>query len=199
MTSGPAQSSWRNLPNALTALRILGSPVLIALALGGHGSWLGFATCLLVLTEWLDGFLARRLHVTSALGARLDTVADGIFYGSLLAALVVLRPTLVRHEWVWVACAVVSYGLSWIASWFKFRCLPSYHTWAAKGAWVVVGAGMVSLVTGWSAWPFRIAMTCVVLTNLEAIAITRQLRACQVDIPSWWHLRKREPDSRVGL
>jgi len=144
----------------------------------------------MVFTEWFDGFLARRLRATSALGARLDTIADAVFYSSLLAAIVILRPVLIGLETIWIAAAVTSYALSWLASWVKFKCLPSYHTWAAKGVWVVVGVGTVCLVADGSPWPFRAAMFCIVLTNLEAICITIILPECKVDIPTFWHARR---------
>ena len=185
------------LPNVITTVRIVGSPCLIVLALTGHSYWLGGLTVFLVFTEWFDGFLARRLRATSALGARLDTIADAIFYSSLLAAIVILRPILIGREAIWIATAVTSYSLSWLASWVKFKRLPSYHTWAAKGVWVVVGIGTVCLIAKGSPWPFRAAMICVALTNLEAICITFLLPKCKVDIPTFRHAsRERFHSSR---
>ena len=158
------------------------------LALGEQLWWLGFLAIILIFTEWLDGFLARGWFGESATGARLDTIADALFYSSLLVAVAILNPTIVRDEASWIAGAAGSYLCSWLASWVKFRCLPSYHTWAAKAVWLVVGAGILCLLVRWSAWPFRIAMICVVLTNLEAIAITFVLSKCRVNVPSAWHL-----------
>ena len=68
-------AGWFTLPNAITAVRIIGSPVLIVLGLLQLPWWLAILTGILVFTEWLDGFLARQLHVESAMGARLDTIA----------------------------------------------------------------------------------------------------------------------------
>jgi phosphatidylglycerophosphate synthase len=167
---------------------MIGSPGLVLLALFGQPSWVGFLAAFLVLTEWLDGFLARRLHEVSMTGARLDTVADALFYLSLLAAVALLSPTMTGQESLWIAVATASYLCSWLASWIKFRRLPSYHTWAAKGVWLVVGTGILCLLAGWSPWPFRIATICVVLTNLEAIAITLVLSACKVNVSSVWHV-----------
>jgi CDP-diacylglycerol--glycerol-3-phosphate 3-phosphatidyltransferase len=167
------------------------------LALIGQPLWLGIWAIILVFTEWLDGFLARGLNGESVTGARLDTIADALFYSSLLAAVFVLNPTLIRDEAIWIAAAAGSYLCSWLASWIKFRRLPSYHTWAAKGAWLVVGAGILCLLVGWSVWPFRVAMNCVVLTNLEAIVITLILSKCRVNVPSAWHvLRTRKRSQR---
>ncbi len=182
--------SWQRLPNLITCLRIMGSPALIVLAWLGQPFWLGVLTFLLVLTEWLDGFLARRLAAESPLGARLDTVADALFYSSLLLAVAAMRPNVMAREAAWIAAAIASYLCSWLASWIKFRRLPSYHTWAAKAAWVVVGLGIVNLLAGWAAWPFRVAMLCVVIANLEAVAITTVISESRVDVPFFWHARR---------
>jgi CDP-diacylglycerol--glycerol-3-phosphate 3-phosphatidyltransferase len=179
------------ISNAITALRIVGSPVLVLLALNQQLQWVALALALLVLTEWLDGFLARSLHQESALGARLDTIADISFYGSLLAALVLLFPNTMRREAVWIAAAVGSYLLSWLVALLKFGKMPSYHTWAAKSAWIVVGVGTVALVTGWAGWPFRLAMVMVLLANVEAVAITLALQEPRVNVPTFWHVKRR--------
>jgi CDP-diacylglycerol--glycerol-3-phosphate 3-phosphatidyltransferase len=187
-----------NWPNLITWLRIVGSPCLLVLALLGQPLWLLVGAVILVCTEWLDGFLARRLQAGSAAGARLDTVADTAFYTSLLCAVCILNPTLVRDEMIWIAAAAGSYLCSCLASWIKFRWLPSYHTWAAKSGWFVVGAGTICLLAGWAAWPFRAAMVCVVLTNLEAVAITLVLPSPRVDVPSLWHALRTARGSREG-
>jgi phosphatidylglycerophosphate synthase len=183
--------SWLTPPNLVTCLRIIGSPGMVLLALMGERFGFGVLAVALVITEWLDGFLARGLHAESALGARLDTVADSLFCLSLLVALVVFEPALIAHEAYWIVAATLSYLCSCLASLIKFRCLPSYHTWAAKGVWIIMAAGVVSLLAEWSAWPLRIGMVCVVLTNLEATAITLWLNECNVNVPSFWHAWRR--------
>ncbi len=184
------------LPNIITSVRIVASPGLILLALADQPIWLIVLAVFLVFTEWLDGYLARRMHTTSELGARLDTVADAVFYSSMLVATVLFRPNLMLRESAWMSAAVGSYAINWIASWIKFRRLPSYHTWAAKGVWGIVGLGIISLLSGFNPWPFRIAMICVLLTNLEAICITLTLTESKVDVPFWWHIRNAQSPSK---
>jgi cardiolipin synthase len=68
------------LPNLLSLLRLLGVPVFLWLVLGPEAD--GWALLLLALsgvTDYLDGFLARRLQQTSALGQVLDPVADRLY------------------------------------------------------------------------------------------------------------------------
>ncbi len=68
-----------NIPNALTFFRILLIPVLVALYLLPF-AWSNTAVTAVFLaaglSDWLDGYLARRLKQDSKFGAFLDPVAD---------------------------------------------------------------------------------------------------------------------------
>ena len=81
-----------NLPTLLTWARIVAIPLIVGvfhLPLGEPDRNL-FATVLFIvvaLTDWADGYLARRLNMTSSFGAFLDPVADKFL---VCAALIVL-------------------------------------------------------------------------------------------------------------
>jgi cardiolipin synthase (CMP-forming) len=75
----------KQLPNLLTAARLLAAPyILYLLWTGGYRTalvWFSIAS----FTDVLDGLLARRLRVTSKIGALLDPVADkALLSGSFL-------------------------------------------------------------------------------------------------------------------
>lgn len=79
-----------NLPNIVTAARIALIPifaVIYVLAAAGH--WLAallFAAA--AFTDWLDGYLARRLDQTTPFGAFLDPVADKLIVVTALVLLI---------------------------------------------------------------------------------------------------------------
>ena len=96
-----------NIPNALTMMRIFLIPVLVLVF------YLPFANHLLVaaiifavaaITDWLDGYLARRLGQTSAFGAFLDPVADKLMVAVALVLLVERHDTIL---FTLAACVII--------------------------------------------------------------------------------------------
>lgn len=85
-----------NIPNLLTLLRIFLIPVFVVIY---YLPWqYASEACALVfalagLTDWLDGYLARRLGQVSPLGAFLDPVADKLMVATALILLVQADPT----------------------------------------------------------------------------------------------------------
>ncbi len=75
------------IPNAVSFARLLAIPYFWYVLLGQNR--IGLAALLIFLigaTDWLDGFLARRLSQESELGAFLDPLADRLMIGSALIA-----------------------------------------------------------------------------------------------------------------
>src|SRR3954468_18929962 len=85
-----------NLPTALTWLRIILIPVFVSVYylpdnwLGPvWRNWIGMSVfSLAAITDWFDGYLARKLGATSAFGAFLDPVADKLMVAAALIILV---------------------------------------------------------------------------------------------------------------
>lgn len=76
------------LPNAVSALRLLGVPLFLWLVLGPEADVLALLLLMVSgLTDWLDGYLARRLNQTSKLGEILDPVADRLYILAVVAGL----------------------------------------------------------------------------------------------------------------
>lgn len=92
-----------NLPNLFTSLRLLAAPGVIWLMLEGYWDgafWLFLAAA---LTDGIDGWLARRLNQTTALGATLDTVTDKALG---LGVLIVLSTLALVPAWVTLAIVI---------------------------------------------------------------------------------------------
>lgn len=89
------------IPNALSILRLLLIPVFLWLVLGPEKDGVAAAVlAFLGVSDYLDGYLARRLGQTSALGAILDPVADRLY---ILAVVVGLGMREIIPIWLVVA------------------------------------------------------------------------------------------------
>jgi CDP-diacylglycerol--glycerol-3-phosphate 3-phosphatidyltransferase len=83
--------AWRGRTGLLmlgTCLRIVLTPVVMGLVLGGADTAAAIVFAVGAATDWIDGRLARRWEVTSRLGAFLDTTADKLLVSGALVALV---------------------------------------------------------------------------------------------------------------
>ncbi len=76
---GSSTQVW-TLPNLVSMLRLLGVPLFLWLVLGPHADLPAIGVLMVAgVTDWLDGFLARRLGQYSRLGELLDPVADRLY------------------------------------------------------------------------------------------------------------------------
>lgn len=172
------------IPNALCVVRILGSPGLVWLAYQQDRVACLVLFVVLWLTDWLDGKLAKWLRQSSPFGARLDSYADAIFYGTTLLAMLLLAWDRLWPEWPWLLVAVGSYAGSVIVGMLRFGKVPSFHTRAAKVAWLFTGIAVIAVLLAGSIWFVRLACALVTLANVESIAIGLILPVWQVNVLS---------------
>ena len=95
-----------NIPNALTLLRIALIPILVVVIyLPFHGAGLTAAIIFTVaaITDWVDGYLARKLNQTTAFGAFLDPVADKLMVAVALVLLLERYP----EPWFTIPVAII--------------------------------------------------------------------------------------------
>ncbi len=99
MTSKKKSPVW-NIPNILTMMRIAAIPILVVLLLPcwnsdphiqskAGGFWAAALFSVASITDWLDGYLARRMGIQTVLGAFLDPIADKLI---VMACLIMLLP-----------------------------------------------------------------------------------------------------------
>jgi len=126
-----------NAPNILTLTRIVLIPVSVLLFYLPV-AWARYACTavflLAALTDWLDGYLARRLNQTSRFGAFLDPVADKLMVAAALVLLVESDP-----RWMLSIAAVIIIG--------REITISALREWMAElGARTKVAVSMVGKI-----------------------------------------------------
>ncbi|OAH49945.1 CDP-diacylglycerol--glycerol-3-phosphate 3-phosphatidyltransferase [Microbacterium oleivorans] len=105
----------RQLPNAITILRILCAPVFVWMLLADGGSdgplrwWAAVLFIVAIATDGIDGYLARKHDIVTDLGKLLDPIADKVLTGAAFVSLSILGELPV---WVVVLVLVRELGIT---------------------------------------------------------------------------------------
>jgi phosphatidylglycerophosphate synthase len=178
------------IPNALSGLRLVLAPVLLWLAWSGQGTAFLVTLAVSLLSDLVDGWVARRFDQATALGTLLDSWGDLVTFLTVPICAWWLWPDLIRQEALYVAALVAAYVFPITLGYLKYGRLTSYHTYGAKLSAVVVGSSALVLFLEGPPEPFRIATVILVLAELEEIAITTILPDWHANVPSIVHARR---------
>lgn len=165
----PVVSNW-NLPNILTSLRILFIPLFAWLVLAGHEWWAFLCFALLMLTDKLDGDIARARGLITNFGKIADPIADKAL---MTAALVCLNITGALPVWITVLILFREFGIT-IWRFFLLRqgkVVPASQGGKLKTALQTVAVALyLCPLPGWMDLPSLLVMlAAVVVTVLTGI------------------------------
>ena len=147
-----------NLPNALTLFRIFLVPFLVVVLLTKFTAreFVGLAIFLVAaVTDFLDGWLARRRNQTTKLGALLDPIADKLLMSAAFISLVEMDP---MHVPAWMVVIII--GREFAVSGLRSIAAQQGVTIAAsplgKGKMVSQVIAISLLILGYELWQFRV-------------------------------------------
>ncbi len=129
-----------------------------------------------MLSDIIDGQIARRFQLETPLGSTLDSWADFLTSLTLPFALYWLQPGTIPRVRIAFIVALVAYFLPIAFGFAKFRRLTSYHTLLARIAAYALGASIVALFAHGPTWPFQVSVGLLALAAMEESAITLMLR-----------------------
>jgi len=182
---------WLTGPNLLSAFRIACVPVLLLLAARGALTAFLVLFALGLLSDALDGPLARRLGQETAFGARLDQWGDFALWAALPLAAWWLWPEIIRREAWYVALAVSCMLLPTAIAFLKYRAVPGYHTWSVKLGAIAMSIAVPLLLLFDIPWPFRVAALFQLVCAVDELGITLLSPECRNDVPSVFHAARQ--------
>lgn len=184
-------SAWFTLPNFLSGFRLFAAPFLIYLAWTGQASAFLVLLAVTLLSDAVDGFVARSLHEATELGTRLDSWGDLVIYLTIPLCAWWLWPDIIRREALFILLVIAAFIVPLVVGLIKFGCLTSYHTWAAKTVAVLMSVSIFLLFLTDIAWPFRLTVLGLCLAACEEVAISMKLPRLQSNVKSYWHVRRQ--------
>ena len=161
-----------NIPNILSLYRLITFPFLFALVLAGFENIFSILICINLITDLLDGLIARTFKLQTEIGAKLDSIADmgtyiNAFLGIFLFKFQEIEPYIISFI-VFMSLFVFSHILSLI----KFGRLPSLHLYSWKIGGYIQGIFFFMLFTvGFFKIYYIIMITWGILAFSEHIII----------------------------
>lgn len=167
----------RQLPNAITIVRILCAPVFLWLLLAdaGHGGalrwWAAALFVVAIATDGVDGHIARRNDIVTDLGKILDPVADKVLTGCAFVGLSILAEL---PWWVTVVVLVREVGITV----YRFAVVSDHvlaAAWMGKLKTVAQAVALTlallplaGLVGTWVWWVNGVTMTIAVVLTIAS-------------------------------
>lgn len=115
----------KNIANAITGVRILGSILLAFVPVFSAAFYAVYLTC--GLSDMVDGMIARKTNSSNSLGAKLDTVADFLFAAVSLAKLLPYIPV-PGWLWIWIATIALIKAVNIELGFIRNKRLVSVHS-----------------------------------------------------------------------
>ena len=172
----------KTIPNILSISRLLLMPAMIIPAyLINDESQARFVFLIMFIiigiTDKLDGTLARYLNQTTAIGAKLDTIADMVFYPLIALWLYRFESEVVGEWWNLVYFLLALYFFKMIIGKIKFGYVPAFHTIGAKtfsaSLYFFMIAAMLDADLAKTAFPFLCVIGYINQVEETYIMLTR--------------------------
>ncbi|MEK7486902.1 MAG: CDP-alcohol phosphatidyltransferase family protein [Planctomycetota bacterium] len=163
----------KSVPNHLSEIRLISVPILWCLALWKQSFYLGWGILLATLTDVLDGYIARKYHLETKWGSKLDSVADAVLDLSIFCWFILFYPEIFLNHPILCGIALLLSVSSLLYEWIRFKRFANLHLYSIKVAAFLGDALAVhSFVTGgYSVWLFYPAIAVFIFAQIESIAL----------------------------
>ena len=180
-----------NIPQLLILFRLLLAPILLGLAifLGETAKPTILVLMYLgLLSDILDGIIARKQNISSASLRRMDSQADMVFWLSIGLATWILFPQLISSNSFSISVILAMEASCYLISFLKFKKETCTHTFLSKMWGLSLLAAFSSLIGfNHAGFPFHLAIVLGLISHLDRILITLILPKWTHDVPSAYH------------
>lgn len=182
--------------NGITAYRLIMGPVLILLAIMGRYEEFKWLLPVSFATDLVDGNLARRFHVESKGGARMDSIADDLTIAASIVGMFIFKHHFAMSQLNWMLILFILFAMQTIYSLYTYRRITSYHTYLAKLAAILQGCFFILLflINTPSYILFYAAAIVTGLELIEEIILIYFIPVWETDVKGlYWVLKRSSP------
>ena len=180
-----------NIPQSLILFRFLMAPVILGLAwfVGENSKPVILVLMYLgLVSDILDGIIARKQNISSATLRRLDSQTDMIFWLSIGFATWILYPKLISDNKIAIWAILIMEISVYVISLLKFKRETCTHAFLSKLWGITLLIAFTSLIGfNHAGLPFLFAIIMGLISHVDRILITLILPKWTHDIPTAYH------------
>ena len=184
-----------NVPNFISLYRLLAFPVIFFMALTGREQWFVILLCISLVSDVLDGNIARLFKLQTHFGAALDNLADIFTYAMAILGLFIFKWTDIKpHSWILFLFLGI-FILSYIVSFARFGKIPGLHLYSAVSAGYAQSIFFfVLFVWGFYPWMLYVVATWGIIAYTEKIFILFKLDDIKIGVKGLYWVMKKEKE-----
>ena len=182
------------IPNVITSYRLFIDPVILYFIISGKENLFAIFLVINLLSDALDGYIARRYKMETEIGARLDAFADNFTYVLAFVGILVFKMDDFRPYLVSFIIFISMLVLTVIVPLIKFRKFPSYHLYTTKTSGYIQAFFFICLFAiGFIAPLYYFMIGWGILGAIECIVINLIIPEIRSDIMGlYWVLKERK-------
>ncbi len=161
-----------NIADWFSFYRVIAAPFLLVLLWFEEREFFTWFLLISYTTDMIDGFLARRLKITSARGSQLDSFGDQITFIIGLIGLLVFETDFIKENYIIILIAFSPYILQMAIAYSKYGKATAFHTYLAKLSAMAQGLFILwVLFFGPNYWLFYTMIVLGLLETIEEITL----------------------------
>ena len=183
------------LVNGITFYRLIATPFLLFLVFNKNLEVFKWMLAVSFFTDAVDGFMARRLKVTSVFGSKLDSVADDLTLLVAVIGMFVFNREFLLQQLIVILILLALFLIQVSLAFSRYGKMTAFHTYGAKIATILQGVFMLLFffLPEPSATLFYITAIVTGLELMEEIIIILLLPEWRTDVKGlYWVLKKKK-------
>ena len=161
-----------NVADWFSFYRIFAAPFLVVCVWLGYRDLFSWLLLLSYSTDAIDGFIARKLGITSARGSQLDSMGDQLTLLVGFIGLLNFEYEFIREHYLWIIIPFGLYFIQMLIAFAKYGKATAFHTYLAKISAVVQAVFILwFLFFGPVYWLFYLMIALAVIETIEEIIL----------------------------
>jgi CDP-diacylglycerol--glycerol-3-phosphate 3-phosphatidyltransferase len=190
------RNEFWTIPNMITSYRLLMFPVILYFIISDKEKLFAIFIVINIVTDWLDGKIAKWFKMETEIGAKLDSFADNFTYLLAFIGVFVFKMEDIRPRLVSFIIYIGMLVLPVIVSLVKFRKFPSFHLYMSKiGGYIQAFFFICWFTCCFCASLYYFMITWLILSAIESLAIQMIIPEMRSNVKGlYWVLKERKAE-----